>query len=237
MSLKELALAVLSGRVVVGKVVPELGIVDTLVPCLALAESGRKVAWAEASDRAAPYRVRSVRAFEVLALEVGWRVVLDQGFPPVAMDFRPAVAEETEQWNQAQHDTEWADERITAELQEALAAVGPAVEPDLKPFTVVRWTELVSGELHPAGAMAVALDGTGLLVDHFPGHDDDAEFWRSRFTQAGKDTLPTLNSLAGRTTMFSPPFTARGADVEDALERALFDFAKEHYAETGRTLY
>jgi hypothetical protein len=177
---------------------------------------------------------------EIISLDDGVvTLVEDREWPVTVWQLRPVRgADESEAWDRAEAAYDDVEDEAKAWSDEMFKDMAIKVTPpDLSPFRHVRWSVLKGGEHVPAGVMIVRPDRSGLEVGAFNGFDDAAAYWAGRFEQIGTDFLVDINHAAGRAEMFSPPITVPAESVDDALDRAKYEYAKEHYADTGRSLY
>lgn len=189
-----------------------------------------------------PCRSYGFSAFEVMSTNGGALVTEAIDWPVTTWRLRKLESpEDIELWDR-EHDVydDVEDEVLEAakEVFADLAARPAPPEPSqLSAFDYVRWSVLTEDGWTPAGAVAVKSDQSGLAVDSFGGSEADAHFWETRYTFVPEGFLRDINQASGRDEMFSEPTSIKAASLEEALERAKYQIAKEHYEQTGRSLF
>jgi len=236
-SLQDLVKLSLTKKLVVFRHLPEIGVEDQPLPCLEIYVRGNKLAWATPSGRAAPYVVRS--AFVVSAQNYGARIVVEsaQGFPVTSFVFREAIEGEVTVWDAAQEELDDLDDQMEAEVKMEVEKLSKPSSPALTPFAFVSWSAVVDGNLLPAGVMLANPDRSGILASPFRGFEDEADFWSQRFDQVSETILDELSEYAGRDQDIGTPESVKASSFEDAIDRAKYRVAAQHYAETGKSLY
>lgn len=237
MSLRDLQGAVNGGKYVATRVQPPfMRAIGASVPVLRVEFKGDQLAWAE--DGLTSWVVRAYRIGEVVHLDRTFSAVLAQEFPPVIVKFRPAVGDEVRSWDDAAHEHDDDDEEIARAARTAVEGKLPTTDSvPTKTFTYVEWYRFSfgDGKLVPVGVALRATDGS-LETAGLQGFEEEAEALRGRFAVAPKDWSETINGVADRTSSFSAPLTIKALDERDAIDRALYNLAKEHFHQTGIVL-
>jgi hypothetical protein len=106
-------------------------------------------------------------------------------------------------------------------------------EGQLKNFDYVRWSgfDVELGEQVPMGVIVVGEENR-LAARAFPGYHQDA----TQFGGAAV-SLDQAGAIADQLSIISAPMSIRASSWEDAAVRAQYDYAKDYYAETGRSVY
>lgn len=219
---------------------PEVGADEQFGAVMDVVVAGKRLAVIFGNDEESgpgPYRIREIRVNEFI--DLGDEVVLGEAldWPVTAWQFAKQRGDAADVWD-ARH-ADYHDFEDAAEAQAVELLGGPPMPdpPATRRFEFVRWSVMVGGQLSPAGVALRRVDGAGLRIEEFPGHEDAADFWSSRYTFVPENFLADINHASGRDEMFSSPETIQAPSFEEALDRAKYEFAKEHYAETGRILY
>ena len=106
-------------------------------------------------------------------------------------------------------------------------------EGQLKSFDYVRWSgfDPDEGRQVPMGVLVVGPENR-LAARAFPGyHQDAAQFGGAAVS------LEQAGVIADQLSIISAPVTIKASSWEDAAARAQYAYAKEYYAETGRSVY
>lgn len=220
---------------------PEVGADERFGMVMDVVVSGKRLAVVLGNDEESgpgPYRVREIHVGELINLGDD-EVVIGEPleWPVTTWHFSKQLSGAVDEWD-ARH-TDYHDFEDAAEAQAAQLLAGPPLPVPGAPtnrFKFVRWSVVAGGQAFPAGVILRHPDG-GLRAEEFPGHENAADFWSSRYTFVPENFLEDINHASGRTEMFSEPETIRAPSFEEALDRAKYTFAKDHYAETGRSLY
>ena len=238
MSLSDLVQMSRSKKLMVIRRQHEIGLDDVPIPCLFVAASGsKKLAWATPSGGAGPYVARGFHIAEALHTGDSVVAVASQSFPPTTFVFRPADGDEVPAWDQADEDLDEFDAQIESEVTARATQLVRPPEPQLRSFDFVRWRALTPDGWADAGVLFARPDRSGVDVGAFDGFEDDALAWSDRFEQVGTGILNELPTYAGRDQDIGPPENVLAVDYENALDRAKYAVAKDHFAETGRSLY
>jgi len=184
-----------------------------------------------------PFRVRTLRVSEVISLGPDKvTVVEDVGWPVTAWQFVRRKPGEDAVWNTRLAYYDDYEDAAESLATQKLSEMPAHRESELQRFDYVQWSVIVGGEVMPAGVLLRHPDGV-LRVEEFHGHEDDADYWSSRYEFVPENFLDDINHSSGRDEVFSETKVVLANSFADALDRAKYAFAKEHYEQTGRSLF
>jgi len=230
-----------AGKYSVARVYPEIGTADPTGMVMDIFALRDRVAVVLAGDREGGYQYHVVtfRVAETVDSGDVITVVERRDWPVTTWRFVRLVGAAAAQWDLEHDDYDDAEDAAEEQALETLEQLEDPPAVALRRFSVVRWQSLASDQpsMVPAGVGMRRADGTGLDVSAFRGFEGDAQFWRERYTFVPENFLADINHASGRDEMFSKPEFIRAPSFEEALDRAKYEFAKDHFAETGRSLY
>ncbi|MCK5644550.1 MAG: hypothetical protein KAJ19_27375 [Gammaproteobacteria bacterium] len=246
MKLPDLARLTFRGKYSLARTYPEIGHEDQLGNLFDVFVRENMVAAITSGDTGAgeAYRSYGFTGFEVIDAFGDGRLVTvteKRGWPVTAWRFQRLTGpEDVESWDRSHDEYDDSEDEAKAWSEEMFK--DPAIRADeptgLKRFKYVLWRVLVLGRgWLPAGVVFVKPDRTRLVIGNFAGFEDDALFWEGRYEFVPDNFLSDVNSQSGRDEMFSDVHNVMASSFDDALERSKYAVAKEHYEQTGRSLY
>jgi hypothetical protein len=235
-TLHELADFINNNRVTTAYEQPSVGITDQPVPAFLATVQGNKLAWVNPRETSFAVSVATVHEIfkendnrYVARVDEEWmeqRIVFATIATPnilntIWRNTLDALSESDEANHQLVKDALERNRNVQTE------------DGDLRAFDYVRWSGFDPdvGAQVPMGVIAVGPEKR-LAVRAFPGYHQDA-------TQFGGRAVPLekVSTITDQLSMVSAPMKVKAASWEDALNRGLYDYAKDYYEETGRSVY
>jgi hypothetical protein len=213
---------------------PEIGVKSGAMPVLYARASGSKRLGTAVNAQGEEIDAVFSTVDEIIPVEGGFHVRVDGDFDQTTVIYEHAKGRMLEHWNAMAEAVDDSLDDIVTKINVEVGSVPTPISKPTKNFEFARWSafDVDAGKQMPYGVLMV-IDGD-LRAFPFPT-SADAENDASTF-DGHKISLEDAGKLADQMTVISAPELLRAFDSEDARDRALYSYAKDYYAETGRSL-